>query len=131
MFVPHGHSPLELRWPCNGDTDYDNARAKCERTVWVDGATKELLLEELRLDKRDGGAHGRTLARTCHHCVSLSIEVDLGSLDVGPLVRLTFWRTSAETRAPLEPLVLHRAWSESESKLDSGRATYTAFRLAS
>ena len=57
MFVPHGHSPLGLCWPCIGDTDYDNACAICKRTVWVAGA------KELLLGSADGGVHGRALAR--------------------------------------------------------------------
>ena len=112
------------------------ACARCERTVWVDGATKELPLGALRWDKRDGGAalwHG-----TCRHCVSLSMTGSnhppalarrgrLGELTRGPTCTPDLLENVCRnSRAPSNPLVLHRAWSEPDWKLDSGRTAHAS-----
>ena len=85
------------------------AWATCERTVWVDGASQELLLAALRWDKRDGDAHDRALARdmpSLRLVVSGRSEPSAALPDVGGLENLEwahlyvcFWRTSTESLA--------------------------------
>jgi len=106
MYVAHGNSVLGLRWPCNTDDDYDRACDRCEVVVRLTGATKALVLECLRYDKRDSGAHGRALSRDIEalglrandRLEPSAVLPDVSKLaDLETPATVVFWRCSEET----------------------------------
>ena len=59
LYAIEGNGPLGLRWPTNGEDDYDRACARCEFWVTLHVHTKPLVL--LKYDKRSDGARGRAV----------------------------------------------------------------------
>jgi hypothetical protein len=100
-------SILRLRWALNEAGEYDEACRRCEVLVtFRSQARKDLIMQSLRYDKRDGGSHGRALTQ----------HIDVFSLKAGDRlepsdalrdiskfeelhtpVTVVFWRPSEES----------------------------------
>ena len=112
MHVPHGNSPVGLRWACNREEDYGQACARCEIQVPLTHANRDAIIEDggLRYDKRADGSKGRALSRDLPALglrANDRLEPSRWLVDVGQLAdaepvegaTLTFWRPSSETLA--------------------------------
>ena len=106
MYIPHGNSPMTLRWVCNSVGDYAVACARCEIIVHLNQRTKALVVAQLRYDKRSTGSRGRCLAGPVPTlgllagdrlgpCAALP---NVGALETFAVpATVTFWRCSEET----------------------------------
>jgi len=108
LWTAHGNSVFGLRWPETTDTAYDEACTRCEHHIVLSAASKQLILDTLRYDKRPDGSRGRALSedipglRLRKHD---RLEPSVGLADISKLDQLevpatiTFWRVSNESVA--------------------------------
>ena len=111
QYIALGNSMGSLRWGVNAETDYDNARRRCELHVTIaTDEEKTMLFGRLRPDKRDNGARGLALVSdppplACGVVLHADdrLEPSEGFLDYAlapeatPPFMVTFWRRSEES----------------------------------
>jgi hypothetical protein len=106
LYTSHGNSVLGLRWVTNTDDDYHRACDRCEVHVRLTAATKAMVLQYLRYDKRDDGAHGRAIVkdiellglRANDRLEPSSVLPDVSKLeDLVVPATVTFWRSREES----------------------------------
>jgi hypothetical protein len=106
LYTPHGNTVLGLRWPTTTDDDYHQACDRCEVRVRLTPATKAMVLQHLRYDKRDDGAHGRAIVQDIEALglrANDRLEPSSSLPDVSKLEDLhvpatvTFWRSREES----------------------------------
>jgi hypothetical protein len=106
LYTAHGNSVLGLRWTATTDDDYHQACDRCEVKVRLTAATKAMVLQNLRYDKRDAGAHGRAIVqdmevlglRAYDRLEPSSVLPDVSKLeDLVVPATVTFWRHREES----------------------------------
>jgi hypothetical protein len=107
FYTTEGISAVTSPWRENGDDDYFQACARCERHVVIDARTHAVLCGLLHYDKRQHGNRGRCLVAPCPELGleagdRLTEEANLGDVsnfdDLNEFPRpVVFWRQAQDT----------------------------------